>query len=194
MSGHGSLPSDVEAPAGPDRLTQRAVEVAETVGNFIEWWGFKAIHGRIWLLLAIRHDPVPQTELADLLGVSRSLISMAMAELQGHGLVRPVSDHRNAPYRATMDVWPAIADVLREREWMILERVRLSLEALLTELEVEDSQVYEETRIRLLVRMTELAQVLLRMLIALRKPRAPSGVSRWVSRVSDLTRRLRAMT
>jgi len=73
------------------RMQRRVVRVCEATGEFIAWWGFKSIHGRIWALLALSRDPVSQAELSRTLGVSRALVSGAIAELLEYGLVRPRS-------------------------------------------------------------------------------------------------------
>ena len=44
----------------------------------------------------------------EVLGVSRSLVSLAISELTDYGLVRATSEARNAPWEATWDVWPTI--------------------------------------------------------------------------------------
>ncbi len=184
-------------PEQVERLDRRVLQVCGAVGAFIEYWGFKAIHGRVWTLLALRREPMTQTEIADMLGVSRSLISGVMSELGELGLVRPCSDHRNAPWEGVMDVWPTIADVLRDREWMLLETARNALEAA-----VESVALYEESgsstpydlgRLRLLLRMTELAQALLKLLIAIRMPKGLEGFGDWVGRARGLVNTLRGL-
>ncbi len=180
---------------GQDRLTRRVLKVCEAVGGFIEYWGFKAIHGRVWCLLALRRDPLNQIEIADIFGVSRSLISGAVSDLVGYGLVRPISDHRNAPYEAVLDVWPTISDILRTREWMLLESARNAIEAAIEEAEIsdvgEDDLPYLVDRLRLLLTMTELAQVLCKMLIAIRMPTSLESAGDWVKRAALLVRSLR---
>ena len=59
--------------AHQERLEKRVLHVADRAGAFIEWWGFKAIHGRVWTLLALRKSPMPQSMIAQTLGVSRAL-------------------------------------------------------------------------------------------------------------------------
>lgn len=179
-------------PEPPDRLTRRVLNVCDTVGAFIEYWGFKAIHGRIWALLALRTEPMSQMEISETLGVSRSLVSAAMHELSDRALVRPVSAHRNAPYEAVMDVWPTISDVLRSREWMLLESSRNAVEAALEEAELSDpDHSWRVERLELLLTMTELAQALLKMLIAIRLPKSAEGATQWVSRAATLIRSMR---
>jgi DNA-binding transcriptional regulator GbsR (MarR family) len=181
------------APAS-DALLRRVLRVADAVGAFIEYWGFKAIHGRIWAVLALHGAPMPQSEVARLLGVSRSLVSTAMSELADYGLVRPVDDHRNAPYEAVLDVWPTISEVLREREWMLLESVRQSLEAARDEAEQLRARgevpTFDPARIVLLLNMTELAQTVLRLLISLKLPRGAEKVSGWLVRAMGMAQKL----
>ena len=101
--------ADFDSPTGripQDRLTLRVRQVCDAVGAFIEYWGFKAIHGRIWAVLALSTEPLNQVEVSEFLEVSRSLVSGAMAELVQHRLVEPTDDRRNAPYRAVVDIWP----------------------------------------------------------------------------------------
>jgi hypothetical protein len=175
-------------PTGPSTLEWRIGQVCDAIGSFIEYWGFKAIHGRIWGLLALRQGPMTQAEVAKTLRVSRALVSAAMAELAGYGLVRATSTARNAPYQAVMDIWPTISDVLRSREWMLLESARLSLEAALEEVGLARAsgwQVpYSPERLRFLLTMTELGQTLLKMLIALRAPRSGEGLRTWSTRAA----------
>lgn len=179
-----------------DRLSLRIRQVCEAVGQFIEYWGFKAIHGRIWTFLALRSEPVSQIEIAEFFGVSRSLVSGAVAELIEHGLVRPVSDHRNAPYEAVIDFWPTISDVLRDREWMLVEAARLALDGAIEEMELSNPRSanrFNLERMRLLLRMAELAQALLRLLIGIRVPRKLEELGTWLKNSSKLIRSLRTL-
>jgi DNA-binding transcriptional regulator GbsR (MarR family) len=192
---------DPELETGPtsdplnDRLTRRVLRVGEAVGRFIEYWGFKTIHGRVWVLLALHKEPLAQTEIAQILGVSRSLISGSVADLVTHGLLRPVGDHRNAPYEAMIDFWPTIADILRGREWMLLESARVALEGAVQEAERAYEQGrplrYDVDRMRVLLAFTELGQALLRVLISLRTPRGVERLGGWFRNASSIVRRVR---
>jgi DNA-binding transcriptional regulator GbsR (MarR family) len=175
-------------PQPPDRLTPRVLAVCQAVGDFIEAWGFRSIHGRIWTFLALTNRPVAQAEIAEVLGVSRSLVSLGISELQQYGLVRSTGTHRNAPYVASMDVWPVITDVLRSREWMLIEKARVALEALILEAEFAEraaqSTIYDKQRMRLLLTMTELAQAGLRAIMALHVPQSFDAFGDWLKRAS----------
>ena len=116
----------------------------------------------MWTLLALRNEPLAQNQIVEALGVSKALVSSAISELGGYGLVQPVSERRNAPYVAVIDIWPVISRILREREWMLIERARVALEATLEEAEIQrryGTQInYDVSRIQLLLSITESAQ------------------------------------
>ena len=177
-----------------ERLNQRVLAVCDAVGAYIEAWGFRSIHGRVWALLAMRSTPLLQSEIAELLGVSRSLVSLAVSELSMYGLVRPTSDQRGAPIEACLDVWPTITDVIRSREWMLIERARLTLEAAIDEVEFRQSQgkttPYDIRRIRLLLTMSEFAQTTLRAVLAVRMPGSLEGFGKWLHRAGSFVGRL----
>ncbi len=185
-------PDPAHPPPARDFLSRRVHEVCDTCGQFIEYWGFKAIYGRLWALLAISAGPLTQTEIADTLNVSRSLISSSIAELTRLGLVRPTRVHRNAPYEAVMDVWPVISNVLRSREWMLIESVRMALEAAIQEAEYLEGKGrnhrYNLKSMRLLLSLTEMAQSFLKILMRMRLPQSTEGMSSWITMASRVIR------
>ncbi len=180
-----------------ERLTRQVVRVCDTVGAFIEYWGFKSVHGRVWTLLALRGEPMAQSHIAAILGISRSLVSGTVAELCGHGLVRRLGSERNAPYEAVVDVWPVISDILRSREWMLIEAARVALDAAIEEAELAEAIGYpirwNLERMRILLAMTELAQTLLRILVSLRMPKPSERLGKWFERASQFADGLRKM-
>lgn len=177
-----------------DRLNQRILSVCDAVGAYIESWGFRSIHGRVWALLAMRAEPLAQAEIAEVLGVSRSLVNLAVAELADRGLVRAAGEHRAAPIEACLDVWPTITDVIRNREWMLIERARLALEAAVDEVEFRhrrgEATPYDVQRIRLLLMMSEFAQTTLRVVLSVRMPSSLDGFGRWLRRAGSFVGRL----
>lgn len=179
-----------------DLLSQRVLAACDAVGDFIESWGFKAIHGRTWCLLALSREPLSQAEIAERLGVSRSLIHLTITELNDFHLVAATGPERNAPYTATMDVWPVITDVLRRREWMLMERARLALEAAYAEAEYAEASgsapAYDRRRIGLLLAMTEFAQAVLKAVMGVRMPRAAEPFANWLRKASTQVERIQS--
>ena len=190
-----NLEADVMAETAhtptPSRIERRVLRACEAAGELVAYWGYKSIHGRIWALLALRRGPLSQTEIAERLGVSRSLVSTAITELAGFGVVRATGEHRNAPYEAVIDVWPAITDTLRSREWMLLETTRLTLESALEEAQLEEEGEYSAARIQLLLSMVQSIQRLLNLVISIRRPNSVAVVKEWVKSVIGLIETMR---
>lgn len=192
--------NDSEHPAPNPVVQARVLEVCDAIGAFIEWWGFKAVHGRVWALLALRGAPMSQAEIGRTFGLSRAGISGAVHDLEEWGLVEVVGEGRNAPWQARLDVWPTIAKVLRSREWMLIESARVALEGAIDEAEVAASRGehigYDVDRMRTLLRLTEVAQALLRLLVSLRAPKRVEGtlegIGEWLGWAGQAFRGLRS--
>ena len=98
--------------------------LAEKVGTFIEYWGFKRIHGMIWTHLYLSPRPVSAQELIARLKVSKALISLSMKDLMHYGLVLQTDESlnkKNKFYIANPDVFSAIRQVLVAREQEMLK-------------------------------------------------------------------------
>lgn len=154
------------------RLNRRVVQVCNQLGTFIEWWGFRAIDGRVWALLAIHGAEMSQAEIARSLDVSRSLVHGAVTELEEYGLIQRAGEGRFAPWSASVDIWPVITHILRSREWMMLEEIRVSIDAAIEEAELEKRRSRKEPwsikRLYMLRALTEMAQQFLRVILAFR--------------------------
>ena len=177
-----------------DRLTAKVLETCDAVGTFIEWWGFKAIHGRIWTLLALHRSPMSQAAISRSLGVSRALVSGAVSEMMEFGLIHPTQGGRQAPYTAVMDIWPIISDILRDREWRMIEAVQMALEAAIEEAELaEDDGAprWSVERMRLILGLTEMAHTFIKIIVSLRMPKSMDSLGPWLARASTLLGRLR---
>lgn len=191
-----------------DVLTRRILAVCEACGEFIEYWGFKSIHGKVWAYLALSKNPLSQSHLAKSLGVSRALINMAIADLQRYGLVKAVDERHHAPYQAVLDVWPIITDVLRNREWLLLEKARLTLEAALMSAEhvkqhqdchTNDQEHHKSIeqfnieRLEQLLHMTEWSQNILKILINTHLPQQKEKWGPWLERALKLSSKLKSI-
>lgn len=100
-------------------------QVCESVGDVIEFWGFKRNHGRLWALLYLRDTPMPAQQLQQELNLSKGAVSMIISDLERWGVVRPVrqSGKQAWHYVAEDDYMAMIRRVLREREISVMERV-----------------------------------------------------------------------
>jgi DNA-binding transcriptional regulator GbsR (MarR family) len=111
-----------------DRKTQELHlnRLAEQVGGFIEYWGFKKIHGQIWTHLYLSPIPLSAQDLIARLKVSKALISLSMKDLLDYKLVIQTEeslDKKNKFYLANPEVYDVIRGVLETRETHMLARV-----------------------------------------------------------------------
>lgn len=108
-------------------------KLADSVGDFIRYWGFRRIHGQIWTLLFLKNQAISPTEIAKSLGVSKSLISSAINELEEHGLIMPfnndVSGNRKTKFfKAESDVIKIIQNILKTRELKLITDVKKNID------------------------------------------------------------------
>lgn len=109
----------------PTEARQRAIDLAaETMGELIAFWGFKASMGRIWTLLYLSAAPLSADVIAERTQLSAGAVSMALAELQQWGIVDRAIRHgeRKRHFRAETDVWGIVRRIIRERELRLVGR------------------------------------------------------------------------
>jgi DNA-binding transcriptional regulator GbsR (MarR family) len=111
--------------SNPEDARQRAVDLAaDTMGELIAFWGFKASMGRIWTLLYLSKAPLPADVIAERTSLSAGAVSMALSDLQQWGIAEraSVSGQRKRHYRAETDVWGIVKRVVRQRELRLVGR------------------------------------------------------------------------
>lgn len=136
-------------------LTPDLYRACEAVGQVMELWGFKRIHGMIWTYIFLQPHPVSAREIREGLGISSGLVSMTLQELQHWDVV-----HRHSPpgerkdyYRAEFNVGKPILKVLREREYYQIGVMLDTLKGVRAEL-ASDSHAREQ--LDALIRVGEL--------------------------------------
>ena len=108
-----------------EQARQRAIGLAaETMGEIVDFWGFKASMGRIWTLLYLSTAALPADVIATRTHLSAGAVSMALSELMQWGLVarEPLPNERKRHYRAETDIWGIIRRIIRERELRVVAR------------------------------------------------------------------------
>lgn len=106
---------------------QTQLKLAKAIGDFMKYWGFKSIHGRIWCLLYLSKKPRDAQYFIDQLNVSKALISLAIKDLIKYKVIcrveiDPPSIFQH--YTANPKILNVILDVLREREMKMLANVQ----------------------------------------------------------------------
>lgn len=104
-----------------DQLTHDVDKLAETIGEFIRYWGFKKIHGKIWCLLFLSDEPLDASQLIEKTGVSKALMSQSLAELLEYKVVVVLDESKKKKrYITNQNILSVITSVLRQREQLIL--------------------------------------------------------------------------
>ena len=108
--------------------------LADQIGDFIQSWGFKKIHGRIWTHLFLSGVPLDATTLVKRLGVSKALISFSVHDLLEYEVIREVARGRGRTvlYEANPNVTAVIMSVLRQRERKLMAQVMSACQQLET--------------------------------------------------------------
>jgi HTH-type transcriptional regulator, glycine betaine synthesis regulator len=94
------------------------LRVAEVIGQLMEFWGFKAVMGRIWGILYLMPEPLSAAELSERLAISSGAVSMALSDLQKWGVVKKTwrPGERRDYYEPETSIWKMVSRVFRERE------------------------------------------------------------------------------
>jgi len=153
-------------------VTQAELEVADTIGRLMEFWGFKRPMGRIWTLLYLSPAPLGAAELGEQLKMSAGAVSMTLNELLKWGAVKKSwrPGERRDFYEAETGIGKLVQRVLRERE---LELVRQFADALSNAeaalpRQAEDATApdFKRERVHELQRLSKLGETLLTALVA----------------------------
>lgn len=99
------------------------------VGDFIQYWGFKKIHGQVWLQVFLASQPLDATTLTQRLKCSKGLVSLAIKDLLNYNVIQQCgkSGRRMVYYRSNPDLTEVILNVLRQREAVMLENIKNAL-------------------------------------------------------------------
>ena len=146
------------------KLPSDLIELERIVGQFMEYWGFKSIHGRIWAHLYTSKAPLESIDLMERLNVSKGLMSIAMRELIEYDVIQVdhVGRHGSTFYISNPNILKVITGVLRIRETKMIAQAQKACEAL-QKLKVKEleSAGLEQTKIQSVLDLTVSAKFLL---------------------------------
>ena len=113
-------------------LPKELIHLENIVGQFMDYWGFKKIHGRIWTHLYLSNKPLDSIELMARLNVSKGLMSLAIRELLSYDVIITdhVGRHGTTFYIANPDLIRVISNVLNSREKKLLSEAENAAECL----------------------------------------------------------------
>lgn len=107
-------------------------ELSEQIGEFIHYWGFKRVHGRIWTQLFLSDKPLDSADIVRHVKISKALVSISMRELLEYEVIIEAgkSSRGTNLYTVNPDILQVILNVLRGREKRLLSRIEGAREAL----------------------------------------------------------------
>ena len=110
------------------------LKLADSIGSFIEYWGFRKIDGRVWVLIYLSDEPIDAQALIHNFDVSKGLISTSIKTLMEYQLIEEIEhgDNRSKFYRAHEEPMKAILNVLKMREKRIISNIVDDFKALET--------------------------------------------------------------
>ena len=156
-----------------ENVSQPELEVADSVGRLMEFWGFKRPMGRIWTLLYLSPEPLGASEIGESLRMSAGAVSMAVGELVKWGAVKKSwrPGERRDFYEAETSIGKLVQRVLRERELTLVKGFGDALDAAQRELGVEHGKkpsalAWKRERLAELRRLSKLGEALLSALAA----------------------------
>jgi DNA-binding transcriptional regulator GbsR (MarR family) len=106
--------------------------VVDNIGRFIEYWGFRKIHGKVWGLVYLCSEPISTPDIVSKLGVSKALVSGAINDLLKYKLIEKVGQvkHGGYTYVSTRDLAGVVREVIKNRELILLEEIENDLTVL----------------------------------------------------------------
>lgn len=145
-------------------LPKELYQLETVVGQFMEYWGFKNIHGRIWTHIFLSETPLEVADLMDRLEVSKGLMSLAIRDLLDYEVILAdhVGRHGSTFYRANPNVLDVISNILKTRENEMLKKASSASQALskMSSEKLKKAELSEE-RIQNVLQLTSSAQFIL---------------------------------
>ena len=160
-----------------EAVAKAELRVADVVGGLMEYWGFKRIMGRLWVVLYLSPEPMSAADLGERLQASTGAISMTLAELQKWGVVHKTwrPGERRDFYEPETSIWKMVSRVFRERELTYIREAIEAFENALAALaharpkaspDEKKHLKFVEERVRTLLTLSRIGEGLLTMLLA----------------------------
>jgi len=175
------LDNNEPIPAGQSPKEQLAT-VANSIGDFIEYWGFKSIQGRIWSLVFLSDQPISTPEIVETLGVSKASVSIGINDLIERELIESSGKIKNGAvtYTPTPNAGAVVRKVLRERELKLIASAETHLNQLFSMSDTElSTQNISQAKLRQLLELTQASKKMVTNLTSERF----TTISNWASYV-----------
>jgi len=156
-------------PADIDYLPKELDETCLAVGNFIEYFGFKQIEGRIWAHTLLAKKDLCARDYMERTGVSKGLISISLARLLEYNVLNISREEgKTHYYHVNMDIASIIKNVLRRRERKLLSEINSTVDLLLN-ISARESRNIDLKRLNYLKELVSRAKIVLDTIIFTKK-------------------------
>lgn len=149
-------------------LPEAYIQVLKSIGLFMQYWGFKEVHGQVWTCIFLAEEPVDANHIISHLKLSKAAVSLAIKDLVDYKVIMEVEKTKPSTrkYVSNSDLADVVLNVLRYREREMLKRVVNSVRTL-KELKPEElSKANISTdRTQALQEMSEGAHLLLEQIL-----------------------------
>lgn len=151
-------------------LPPQVKDMIDSIGEFIEYWGFKNVQGKIWALIFLIEKPIDANFIMNHLEVSKALVSMSIKELLEYDVILKVKSPEKAThhYISNPDLSSVILNVLMIREAKMLLEIKSRCELLdrASENKSDVEKFATKDRVKKLAEMIETADKALKLLTA----------------------------
>ena len=164
--------SDPKKDSAETRSVAQAEKLmGDSIGQIMDFWGFRKNLGRIWSLLYLEREPLSAAEIGDRLMLATGTVSMSLNELLRWGAIRKVfrEGERKDFFEPEIDLWNLITGVLKNRERRLIDDAAHALDAARKAVEPlaakDPEYVFKLQRIMLLSQLTQIVSMLFDQLL-----------------------------
>ena len=151
-----------------NNLPEVYVQVLKSVGLFMQYWGFKEVHGQVWTCIFLAEKPVDANHVISHLKLSKAAVSLAIKDLLDYKVIMEVEKTMPSTrkYVSNTDLANVILNVLRYREKEMLKKVVQAVRGLkdLSQENLVQASLSKD-RTQALYEMSEGAQLLLEQIL-----------------------------
>lgn len=107
------------------KISPQLLDLTEEIGGFIEYWGFKRIHGKIWAYLYLADRELAAADFMEAFSISKALASISIRDLMEYDVILEGerSSYGTQLYRPNPEIFTVITEVLRRRELKMLAKI-----------------------------------------------------------------------
>ena len=153
-----------------DVCIEKVNRLAEEVGQFIQYWGFKSIHGKIWTHIYLAQEPIDAAELMARLKISKSLVSITIADLLQYNVIMPngKSSRDTCVYVANPNIKEVILEVLKQRELSMMHRLLKGFAEAQEDCQTKTTKLVNPEKMKSLGEMITMASTTLEAIVQLK--------------------------